>query len=258
MRLRRSSGQDWDDLARTEPLWAVLTDERYRSTRITSASEQDFWQSGESYVRHVADLCVTHFGRSLVPRQTLDFGCGVGRLLVPLARLSGKAVGIDVSPAMLAHARAACDRAGLSNVSLQSCLPSGPDFDFVNSALVLQHIPVRDGLLLLDQLLACLAPGGFLALQILYGRPGRGLLKRTGRWLYSNVRPVRPMLGRSRGGTPGTPYMQMNAYPLEQVFGRLAKHGVSDLHVILTNESGFRSALIVGAKSARATQDGAT
>jgi SAM-dependent methyltransferase len=221
------------------------------------ASEQDFWQSGDSYVRHVADLCLTHRGRSLVPRETLDFGCGVGRLLVPLARLSGKAVGIDVSPAMLAHARAACDRAGLSNVSLQSSLPTGRHFDFVNSALVLQHIPVRDGLLLLDQLLACLTPGGLLALQILYDRPGSGLLKRTGRWLHAHVRPVRPVLARWRG-TPETPYMQMNAYPLEQVFGRLGIHGVSDVHVILTSECGFKSALIVGAKSARAAQDGAT
>jgi SAM-dependent methyltransferase len=258
MRVRRSSAKDWDALARTEPLWAVLTDERYRSTRITSESEQDFWQSGDLYLRHVADLCVTHFGRSLAPRQALDFGCGVGRVLVPLARLSGEAVGIDVSPAMLAHARAACDRAGLSNVALQSCMPAGRDFDFVNSTLVLQHIPVRAGLLLLDELLACLAPGGLLALQILYGRPGSGLLKRAGRWLYANVRSTRPLLGPWRGGTADSPYMQMNAYPLEQVFGRLRMHGISNLHVVLTSESGFESALIVGAKNASAFKDGAT
>jgi len=258
MTLRRTSDQDWDDLARTEPLWAVLTDERYRNARLTPVAEREFWQTGEAYVRHVADLCLTRLGRSLAPRHTLDFGCGVGRLLVPLARLSTEAVGIDVSPAMLAYARASCDRAGLSNVSLESCLPADRSFDFVNSALVLQHIPVRRGLQILDQLLACLAPGGLLALQVLYDRPGSGLFTRTGRWLYANVPRARPVLDRSRGVAPRTPYMQMNSYPLGQVFARLNRHSCSELHVVLSNESGFHSALIVGTKNVRAIQDGAT
>lgn len=60
------------------------------------------------------------------------------------------------------------------------------------------------------------------------------------------------MLGRWRGGAPDTPYMQMNAYPLEQVFGRLSVHGVSDVHVVLASESGFESALIVDTRTARA------
>ncbi len=258
MKLRRSPDQDWDDLARTEPHWAVLTDDRYRSARLTSASERDFWQSGEAYVRHVVDLCLNHFGRSVAPHRTLDFGCGVGRLLIPLARLSAEAVGIDASPTMLAHARASCDRAGLSNVSLQSCLPTDRHFDFVNCALVMQHIPVQRGLLLLDQLLACIAPGGLLALQVLYGRPGSGLVRRAGRWFYAYVQPVRRILEHLRGVAPHTPYMQMNAYPLEQVFARLHVHGLSDIHVVLTHESAFQSALIVGAKAALATTDGST
>ena len=257
MPLRRASDQDWDDLARTEPLWAVLTDERYRSARLTPVAEREFWQSGEAYARHVADLCLTHLGRSLAPRRTLDFGCGVGRLLVPLARLSTDAVGIDVSPTMLAYARASCDRAGLSNVSLQSCLPTDRSFDFVNSALVLQHIPVRRGLLLLDQLLGCLAPRGRLALQILFGRPPSGPLTRTGRWLYANLPEVRPVLDRCRGVAPHTPYMQMNSYPLGRVFARLDRHGLSELHVTLSSEGGFISALIVGTKNVHVTQDGA-
>lgn len=257
MGLRRAYERDWEALARTEPLWGVLTDERYRSTRITPELEQAFWLSGETYVRRLSDLFAAHFGRALAPRSAIDFGCGVGRLLIPLARLSAEAVGIDASPTMLAHARAACDRAGLANVSLLPGVPSGRAFDFVNSALVLQHIPVRHGLRLLDQLLACLAADGLLAIQIVYDRPRIGLLRRAARWGYANLRPVRALANRWRGIASDTPYMQMNAYPLEQVFARLCAHGVSDVHVLLTKETGYKSAFIIGSKKAPAAQHAA-
>jgi hypothetical protein len=52
--------------------------------------------------------------------------------------------------------------------------------------------------------------------------------------------------------------MQMNAYPLEHVFARLHVHGLSDIHVVLTHESAFQSALIVGARPLPAANDGST
>jgi len=241
------SDTDWEALARLEPLWAVITDERYRSALLTPEAETDFWRSGEAYVRHVADLCSSHFGQTLAPRCALDFGCGVGRLLVPLARLSSRAVGLDVSPTMLSHAEAACARAGLSNVSFLSRLPTLQPFDFLNSALVLQHIPVQRGLAVLSQLLDGLTPGGLLALQVLYARASTSALRRAGRWLSGNIPALRPLLARRGAVTPRTPYIQMNPYPLGRVFSLLDTHGITRLHVVLSSESGFRSALLVGA-----------
>jgi hypothetical protein len=52
--------------------------------------------------------------------------------------------------------------------------------------------------------------------------------------------------------------MQMNAYPLGHVFARLDGHGISELHVVLSSESGFRSALIIGTKKVLDTRDEAT
>lgn len=49
-------------------------------------------------------------------RRALDIGCGIGRLLLPLAPRVGWAVGIDVAPAMLAEARGRL--AGRGNVGL--------------------------------------------------------------------------------------------------------------------------------------------
>lgn len=43
----------------------------------------------------------------------LELGCGTGRLVVPLAEAGYDVVGVDRSPAMLARARAAVERAGV-------------------------------------------------------------------------------------------------------------------------------------------------
>jgi SAM-dependent methyltransferase len=43
----------------------------------------------------------------------LELGCGTGRLVVPLAEAGYEVVGVDRSPAMLARARAAVERAGV-------------------------------------------------------------------------------------------------------------------------------------------------
>ena len=84
------------------------------------------------------------------PGETfLDVGCGKGALLLPAARAvgrSGRAVGIDVAPAMASAARAAADEAGLGFVEVavgdaQSPeLPAGA-FDVVGSSLVLFFLP---------------------------------------------------------------------------------------------------------------------
>ncbi len=98
----------------------------------------------------------------------LDVGCGKGALLVPAARAvgrSGRAVGIDVSPAMVSAARVAADQAGLGGVELMvgdAQSPQLPDgaFDVVGSSLVLFFLP--DPLGALTSWCRATAPGGRL------------------------------------------------------------------------------------------------
>ena len=76
--------------------------------------------------------------------RVLEIGCGVGRLLRPLAGRVARVVGVDLSEAMLARARDHCE--GLPNVELvrtDGGLDSFPDaaFDFVFSHIVFQHLP---------------------------------------------------------------------------------------------------------------------
>jgi 2-polyprenyl-3-methyl-5-hydroxy-6-metoxy-1,4-benzoquinol methylase len=47
------------------------------------------------------------FGDDFAPRRVLDFGCGVGRVTLPLARRVDAVVAIDIADSMLSL-RASC------------------------------------------------------------------------------------------------------------------------------------------------------
>jgi len=102
----------------------------------------------------------------------LDYGRGVGRLLVPLTNRSSMAVGVDISPGMLEQARANCERmhatsARLLHVDELDTLAPG-SFDLVHSFIVFQHIPVARGEGMLRRLTALLAEKGVGAIHLAY------------------------------------------------------------------------------------------
>lgn len=170
----------WEQLARTDPLWAVLSSDEFRSDALTPESEERFWGSGDQHVDHVLAILRHEIAPGFEPSVSLDFGCGVGRNLVPLAHRSGHAVGLDASPTMLARARQRLEVCGVDNATLgvvgrriewSSVEIPGP-VDFVHSVLVFQHIVPSEGLALFDQLLEILAPGGCGFVQFHARSPG--------------------------------------------------------------------------------------
>ncbi len=83
----------------------------------------------------------------------LDVGCGVGDLMLPLARKSRSVLGIDVAAANVHQARKNLLRSGVENAALVLCaaeaLPfRGQSFDAVVMADVIEHIPDVDSALL--------------------------------------------------------------------------------------------------------------
>lgn len=98
-------------------------------------------------------------------RTLLDCGTGTGRMLELLARRADRAIGIDLSPAMLAVARANLERTGMRNAELRQgdiyALPVGRDAcDLVLIHQVLHYLddPGRA----LREATRVLAPGGRL------------------------------------------------------------------------------------------------
>jgi SAM-dependent methyltransferase len=249
MPVLRPYERDWESLARTEPYFAVLTEERYRSAQLAD-HQAEFWRSGDDFIAELAHLCQTHLGCALAPDRALDFGCGVGRILLPLAQRSRSAVGVDISPTMLSLAQASCQRAGLSNVSFAPSIPPRDAFDLVVSVIVFQHIPVKAGLAILDDLLGVLSPGGLIALHFLFARPGASPGRRWARFLYATYRPVHALVDFFRRRSNGEAYMQMNVYPFNAVLRRLAARGIADIHLSLTDHGGFEGALLIGRRAA--------
>lgn len=156
----------WDAYATADPLWAVLSDPARRDRRWTLDS---FFETG---VREISLALhrVGQLGWSPGRRRALDFGCGVGRLTQALAAHFQRVVGVDVSPAMVAHAQA-LNRQGARVTYVQNGaadLAAFEDgaFDFVYSDIVLQHLPPDMALGYVREFFRVLAPGGVAMFQL--------------------------------------------------------------------------------------------
>ena len=120
-----------------------------------------FFQSGET---GTAEL-LSSIERAGITLRALDFGCGVGRMITPMATRFKEVIGVDVSEHMLAEAARNASHRQLENVAFFTDIPN-MEFDLVYSVLVFQHINSTRGA---DMILNCwsrIARGGLLAVQV--------------------------------------------------------------------------------------------
>ena len=89
----------WKHWARVDPYRAVLFSDRYKRSRL-SDNFQEFFDTGRVYVDSLMDKVVV-LNPSLPLETAVEFGCGVGRLVIPLARYFRNVIGVDISPEML-------------------------------------------------------------------------------------------------------------------------------------------------------------
>lgn len=161
--MRDNTDLAWERWGQQDPYFAVLTEQKYRRNCIED-TKVSFFESGRLHIREVMRDVEDHFGP--IPRgSALDFGCGVGRLMVPLSKEFSSVTGLDVSRAMLAEASKNLSEGGIANVEL---LESDDDlsklgnrkFDFVHTYIVLQHVSPRRGYVIVRNLLRHVSPGG--------------------------------------------------------------------------------------------------
>jgi SAM-dependent methyltransferase len=161
--------RDWEDLAALDPLWAIASRPGSRHGRW---DDDEFMAGGRRKAEGVV-RALDGLGAPAARRRALDFGCGVGRVTIALADHFDEAVGIDIAPAMVDQARVRAAAAGRDDVrfllneredlELLGC----ERFDFVYSALVLQHLPSREHVARCARALArAVAPGGVLMAQM--------------------------------------------------------------------------------------------
>lgn len=241
------SDRDWRRWGERDPYYAVLTDQTLHRAQLTPEALAAFFRTGEDHVRRTLETIRRHVDPGFRPRRALDFGCGVGRLLLPLAGVAEHVVGVDVSPGMLAEARKQVERRGLANVSLATSDDGlsqvAAPFDLVHSYLVLQHIPVARGERLIARLVDLLAPGGVAVLQLPYAREASPLRRAAG-WVRRSVPGVHGVVSLLRGTPWSQPGMQMNLYDLGRVHRIFERAGVTQVHTGFTRDGEYHGVML--------------
>ncbi len=218
----------------------MITHEKYRKARLNDEVKQQFFESGYAHVAHVLETIERHVARDYSVRNALDFGCGVGRLVVPLAEVAETVTGVDVSESMLAEAGKNCEARGIRNVRLcksdDALSPLTGRFDFIHSFMVFQHIPVKRGEEIFANLLARLEPGGVCAVHFTYAK--KNASRRLAAALKSYVPFAPNIVNAIKGKGFSHPVLQMNDYGVNALLATLQKRGVANFHAEFTDHRG--------------------
>lgn len=242
----------WEQLARQDPYFSVLSDAEYRGETLESDALESFFASGRRHVERILLLADVENRRF---DSVLDFGCGVGRVTLALAGLSRAVVGVDVSRTMLRLAADHATQSGVANVVWQPVsdfVEGAENFDFVHSFLVFQHIPRAEGMALLRKIAARVRTKGIIAVHFPYWRPG-GLIRNLLRRARAEVPGVNLIANLVQGKTARSPYMQMNAYDLNDVVRELSNLEFSSLRLIEERQGDIHGVIVIGRREAAAT-----
>jgi SAM-dependent methyltransferase len=232
-----STDTDWEEWGRRDPYFGVITDPKFRRAKINEDARREFLASGESHVHGVLSTIRKHIDPEFAPRTVLDFGCGVGRLLLPFAKVAEDVVGLDVSPSMLQEARRNCDEQRLHNVRMfrsdDNLSTLTGEFDLIHSCIVFQHIPVERGRALFSKLLQHLSAGGVSAIQLTYSKAHFAST-------HGLAPPELPRVGTSNPLAPADsdPLMQMNPYNLNEILFLMQRRGILRFHAEYTDHGG--------------------
>ncbi len=239
----RNTDADWAELGRSQPYWGVLSHPDFLSENITPDRIETFYATGRDYIGQIAALLERHTGARPQGRA-LDFGCGVGRLAEAMTEFASDVTGVDISPGMLALARGR-DK----GVTYVDAPPAGP-FDWINTFIVLQHIPPERGLAIIEDLLSRLAPGGQISLQVTIWRDARheyqpkrsGFLGRRAEAIQRRILKERPV---------GQIFMY--DYDLSKVMRLVNRAGIEEASLVSTDHDGHHGVIILGRKAAPVT-----
>jgi len=242
----------WGKWGQTDPYYGILGDDNFRKENLNEDNIKAFFESGEVYIRCIIDIITKHIDPAFAPSSCLDFGCGVGRLVMPLAKRYDNVVGIDVSDAMLEEARQNCLSNEIDNVvfyrSDDNLSAVNGRFDFIHSCLVFQHIPVRRGKCILKRLLSLLDDEGLAVIQIIFYRDAP-FSKKLSCLLQRNTPFLANIVNVFRGRKFLQPPVQMNSYNLTEITRLLKDNGVENYFAIPSVEGEYYSITLYCSKT---------
>lgn len=228
--------KDWEKWGSKDPYFGVYSDDRFRRLSLDQSSKDAFFATGAAHIDRVFQLVQQHFSLELIPAKSLDFGCGVGRLLIPLASRSGHSLGVDISPSMLDEAKKNTLSAEINNVNFalsdDELKSVEGHFNFVHSYIVFQHIPWRRGRIIIQKLAGKVEAGGVLAVHVLTATNHSNISRIFARLRY-RCPPIQFLWNLIKRRGIFEPPMQLHVYNMENI--------IEDL-----NNLGFDSPILCG------------
>jgi cyclopropane fatty-acyl-phospholipid synthase-like methyltransferase len=238
----------WDRLAH-DPYYAVINDPRNRDAMSTAADRRAFFESGERDVDATMAAIRATLDPVFAPSHTIDYGCGVGRLSIPLARHSAHVTGVDISAIMLDEGRRNCAERGIGNVEFRLSddflATSHPrSADFVHSYIVFQHIPPRTGERIFVRLVEQLTSGGIGALHFTHTRRA-SMVRRVANWAGRWMLPANMLANLTQGRPMLEPQIPMYRYDLGKLIALLGERGCGAIHALPTNHGEHHGAMLL-------------
>ena len=244
---RDNSDLSWEQWGKQNPYFGVLTDDKFRRENITEGSKADLFETGRVHIERVLSMSICQFGEFAARKSVLDFGCGVGRLTIPLAKQFEHVTAVDVSNGMLETAKQNCLERGVTNVDFvrsdDSLSQITGKFDFIHSYLVFQHIPVRRGESIISRLLRLLNAGGMLAIHFPFTCKD-SFIRKAVHSLRRNFVPLSMLANIMRGRPRNEPFIQMNCYDVNRVLSLISEQGIKDVFMEVVDAGGFISGFV--------------
>lgn len=136
--------KEWDARAKFDTLFVISTEH--------SENYEDFWQSGIDDTKSILGLDSSRFEKIIHQKdpkkmRILEIGCGIGRLLIPMSKIFGQVIGIDISSEMIHKGKKYiedlpnCQIFENNGIDLSEFADNY--FDFCFSFIVFQHIPEK-------------------------------------------------------------------------------------------------------------------
>jgi SAM-dependent methyltransferase len=246
--------KDWEKFGSLEPYFGVLSDNKYHRNNLTNEVKEEFFLSGYQHINFVIEAVRKYVDDDFTFRKAIDFGCGVGRLVIPLSEIAEHVVGIDISESMLQEAKKNCDSRNIRNVEFirfkNDFSELHEKYDFIHSYIVFQHIPTHRGEKIFESLLNLLNHGGIGVLHFTYANSLVGFRNLVS-MLKQSIPFINNFINLFKGRNFYEPHMQMNNYNLNNIFRKIRDKEVENLHIEYTNHGGYLGVIIIFRKPER-------
>ena len=199
---------------------------------ITPTSRQEFFASGEQYVNEIFGVISSNIDGGFSPSLGIDFGCGVGRIVIPLSKRCGRVIGVDVSPSMIVEAKRNCVLFNVTNVDFVNELAKiEQKVDFINTYTVLQHIRKDIGMDIIDEFIEKLNPSGIACIQFPYFSR-RSMMKRILKPIVDRSGLARKMYNAIIMKDAKAPYMMSTDYDITEILRLLSEKNINKVLVL--------------------------